>query len=412
MILQKQFKTTLSSLLSATATWEIQINLNIEPDSDMGFLLLENWTDKQESIFYHRKLGTSVFCYWVNRSIPTVHATWATVLLANSIDYMNYLLDTTYEQFYIYKKSVTDIIITWGTIYKNWITFTVEDLDTSEWLIYQTLTSDAANYIYLSTDNKIYITPIYDLSKYNIATVMVGIWWVISSITYVKSLIFNTVEFVDNLAIWTIDARIILQKEQPLWLATLDANWIVETYQLPAYIDDVLEYDTVAELPLEWVSWKIYIITTWVDIWKIYRWWWTVYVELTDTTAVWWDISWSILNQIDLQTALALKVSYESEFQVWDSWTSLEIDWLNWINQHILMTWNVTLTLTNPKVWATYMLKATQDVTGSRTITLPVSVLTEDWLWLFLTNTAGATDIISLYYDWTNYYANIWLNYA
>jgi len=410
---QKNYNTYLAQDLENTSTWEVEVFLNDTPESDIWYIVIDKWVPwKEESIFYHRKEGNNVFCYWVNRSNPTTHLETATVSLVNSIDAMNYLVTSSFEQFFMYKKSTTDVIINWWIIYKDWSETLILDVDTSIWITNQTLSINITNYIYVN-DWVIYIWNVYDNTKYNIWEIDVNALWDITDIRIKKPLLFNIIQWVDDVSIQDIiDARILVQKAQAYWLATLDLNWIIETSQLPSYVDDILEYDLVASFPLEWEAWKIYTVTSWIDINKIYRWSWSSYTEITDTTAVWWEISWSILNQIDLSTALDLKVWYESEFSIWNSWTSIEIDWDNWLNQSIIMTWNCTFTLVNPKIWSTYILKAIQDATWWRTITMPAWVKTEDWLWIFLTTTWNATDIISLYYDWTSYYANTWLNYS
>jgi hypothetical protein len=69
-----------------------------------------------------------------------------------------------------------------------------------------------------------------------------------------------------------------------------------------------------------------------------------------------------------------------------------------------------TLTLTNPAV-GTYLIKFTQDATGGRTVVWPTS-----WAWLggswpTVTATADKTDIVTLIWDGTTYYAKIEQNF-
>jgi len=74
--------------------------------------------------------------------------------------------------------------------------------------------------------------------------------------------------------------------------------------------------------------------------------------------------------------------------------------------QQITLSANITtFTVTNPYI-TKYVLKFTQDATGSRTVAFP-----SGWRWPggsapTLTATANKTDIIELYYDGTTYYAN------
>ena len=70
-----------------------------------------------------------------------------------------------------------------------------------------------------------------------------------------------------------------------------------------------------------------------------------------------------------------------------------------------------TLTITNA-VFGTYLLKFTQDATGSRNIVFP----TVNWKWASgvipdLTNAANKTDIVTLIYDGTTFYATIVQNF-
>jgi len=101
MFFQKNYSTYLVSSLGNWTIWEIQIDLNNTPESDTWFLLIDKWVVwKEENIFYHRKNWNSVFFYWVNRNNPVTHDINASVLLANSIDALNYLSQVTQQQFY------------------------------------------------------------------------------------------------------------------------------------------------------------------------------------------------------------------------------------------------------------------------------------------------------------------------
>jgi len=60
-----------------------------------------------------------------------------------------------------------------------------------------------------------------------------------------------------------------------------DGSKINQSY-LPSYVDDILEYDTVALFPLVGELGKIYIVTTGVDINKQYRWTGSLYAQITN----------------------------------------------------------------------------------------------------------------------------------
>jgi phage-related tail fiber protein len=63
-------------------------------------------------------------------------------------------------------------------------------------------------------------------------------------------------------------------------VATLDANGLIPSNQLPSYVDDVLEFANLAALPLSGESAKIYIT---IDNDKTYRWSGSVYIEISPT---------------------------------------------------------------------------------------------------------------------------------
>lgn len=72
---------------------------------------------------------------------------------------------------------------------------------------------------------------------------------------------------------------------------------------------------------------------------------------------------------------------------------------------------STTLTLTNPITGLFYFIKAVQDATGSRTITWPGTVKWSGGTAPTLTTTASKTDIITLWWDGTNYFGTSTLNF-
>lgn len=73
---------------------------------------------------------------------------------------------------------------------------------------------------------------------------------------------------------------------QPNGVASLDANGLVPTEQLPSYVDDVLEVETYADLPVEGETGKIYVVvadeTSNGDT-SSYRWTGTIYAMVSNT---------------------------------------------------------------------------------------------------------------------------------
>jgi hypothetical protein len=109
----------------------------------------------------------------------------------------------------------------------------------------------------------------------------------------------------------------------PAWITALDSSKItglaaslaakadlvgglVPSNQLPSFVDDVIEANNFASLPGTGATGKIYVT---IDTGKTYRWSGSVYVELTDATAVWGQISGTVSNQTDLTSYLAANYS-------------------------------------------------------------------------------------------------------
>ena len=66
-------------------------------------------------------------------------------------------------------------------------------------------------------------------------------------------------------------------------VATLDANGVIPSSQLPSYVDDVLEYDTLSAFPTTGESGKIYVA---LDTGKTYRWSGSTYTEISESLAL------------------------------------------------------------------------------------------------------------------------------
>lgn len=94
---------------------------------------------------------------------------------------------------------------------------------------------------------------------------------------------------------------------------------------------------------------------------------------------------------------------YTIRYNAGNSGAALAIDWANGNNQKVDLTANWTPTLANPKSGAVYVLELIQDGTGTRTVTWPASVHWPNGTAPTLTTTVNKTDIITLYYNGTNY---------
>jgi hypothetical protein len=80
----------------------------------------------------------------------------------------------------------------------------------------------------------------------------------------------------------------------------------VPAYQLPSFVDDVIEVANFAALPTVGEIGKIYVT---LDNNKIYRWSGSIYIEIAANQAVWGSITGTLSNQTDLQNALNLKAN-------------------------------------------------------------------------------------------------------
>jgi hypothetical protein len=80
----------------------------------------------------------------------------------------------------------------------------------------------------------------------------------------------------------------------------------VPAYQLPSFVDDVIEVANFSALPTVGEIGKIYVT---LDNNKIYRWSGSIYIEIAANQAVWGSITGTLSNQTDLQNALNLKAN-------------------------------------------------------------------------------------------------------
>ena len=96
---------------------------------------------------------------------------------------------------------------------------------------------------------------------------------------------------------------------------------------------------------------------------------------------------------------------YIDRFDNGNSTANMTIDFNNGNTHACVLTGapNCTITLSNPKAGAFYTLEIKQGAGGSKTITWPASVKWSGGTAPTLSTTAGRTDIVSLYYNGTNY---------
>lgn len=183
MYIKKQYKTFLSTHVDEFENVEISINLQDSPESDMGWIIIAPGTTSEETCFFHRSVGNTVFVHWVNRTNPHAHDIGTLVYYASTIDYLNYLLSRQNNQMFIYKKTDDNIVVVGGEFYVWGIYTVVPSMDTSLGLPNQTLLLNTTSFIHL--ENGIYtIAAARNNSLYYVWSVVTDVGGNIASITH------------------------------------------------------------------------------------------------------------------------------------------------------------------------------------------------------------------------------------
>ena len=269
MLFQKNYKANLTATLQNTNSGEVEVKLSIETLSDTWFLLFEPGTVREETCFFHRKVGTSVFIYWVNRDNPVQHIISTAVMLTNSIDGMNYIVSLFGEGGYIFKKDTFNIIVLWWNYFIDNILVVVPNIDTSVISENQNLFTNATNYIYIK-NWLFYIKSIVESWLYLIWTIIVNSGGVITSIVKNK---FSGGFYSNS-------------------FAPLDNTNKIPFSYLPSIFSNIQNYASIWAFPSIGQVWIIYTVT-WSSI--SYRWSWSAYVVWTGA----WDL-YSVNNLSDL----------------------------------------------------------------------------------------------------------------
>lgn len=115
---------------------------------------------------------------------------------------------------------------------------------------------------------------------------------------------------------------------------------------------------------------------------------------------------WDIINSA-WQSFSSIPVRYNAG----NSSTALTVNFNNGGAQFVTLTGNCTFTFSNPVEGGRYIIELLQDGTGSRLVTWPSTVKWPGGVAPTLTTTASRTDIITLYYNGTNYAGAYTLNY-
>lgn len=179
--IKKQYKTTNSVIVPDFVDAEQAFHLASAPESDMGWIIIAPWTTNEETCFFHKAVGNTVYVHWVNRSNPNIHAIGTIVYYASTIDYLNYLLSRQNHQMYIYKTSDDNVVVLGWEFYLWGIYTTVPDMDTSLGLPNQTLLVNSTSWIHLV--NWVYtILPARNNAYYYIGNVITDIAGVVTEI--------------------------------------------------------------------------------------------------------------------------------------------------------------------------------------------------------------------------------------
>lgn len=183
MYIKKQYKTFLSTHVDEFENVEISINLQDSPESDMGWIIIAPGTTSEETCFFHRSVGNTVFVHGVNRTNPHAHDIGTLVYYASTIDYLNYLLSRQNNQMFIYKKTDDNVVVVGGEFYVWGIYTVVPSMDTSLGLPNQTLLINTTSFIHL--ENGIYtIAAARNNSLYYVWSVVTDVGGNIASITH------------------------------------------------------------------------------------------------------------------------------------------------------------------------------------------------------------------------------------
>jgi len=130
---------------------------------------------------------------------------------------------------------------------------------------------------------------------------------------------------------------------------------------------------------------------------------------------IWSGSAWGPGGNIDFANKYAKNLqtaTFDQELANGNSGAAFTINWTSAQKQTITLNANCTFTFTSPNGPCNMVLRLVQDAVGSRTVTWPATVKWVGAAAPTLTTSANAVDIVSLYWNGTNYYASYGLNFA
>ena len=92
--------------------------------------------------------------------------------------------------------------------------------------------------------------------------------------------------------------------------------------------------------------------------------------------------------------------------------TNSTIDWTSGNKVHLTLDSSPALTFTGPSGPTNLLIKLIQDASGSRTVTWPAAVKWSGGTTPTLSTSANSVDVVSFYFDGTNYYGSFAANFS
>jgi hypothetical protein len=125
-----------------------------------------------------------------------------------------------------------------------------------------------------------------------------------------------------------------------------------------------------------------------------------------------WDFGWTNATYDSVSWVMVIPALISATFAMspeidnGNSWSAKTITWLNGNNQLITMNDDCTFTFNDvPWVTARVQLKIIQDWFGWHDIARPANVIFPNWNFDFFDGMPDQVCIVTLYWDWTYYYA-------
>lgn len=105
-------------------------------------------------------------------------------------------------------------------------------------------------------------------------------------------------------------------------------------------------------------------------------------------------------------------LTFDQEVDNGNSGATATVDWIAGNKQAITLTDNVTLSFTDPPAPTNVLIRLIQDGTGGRSVIWPSSVKWSGGSEPTLSSAANAIDLVSLYFDGTDYYGTSGLDFS